>query len=160
MKGCNNMAAPFRISVVTFLFFFQHRLEGVKRAADKMMHLEAGAAGAAAAKDDKGKGKRGRMTEKAEDDILMKRAETEAAGKDVYADDLRLTVQPVCLQNGTLREYQLEVCTRTLAYTHTYTHAHTSIHQILFRFDLFLRTRYKSFREEVASKSTQCYSWK
>ena len=47
------------------------------------------------------------MTEKAEDDILLKRAETEAAGKAVYSDDLRLTVQPSCLQNGTLREYQL-----------------------------------------------------
>ena len=30
-------------------------------------------------------GKRGRMSEKAEDDILMKRAETEAAGKAVYS---------------------------------------------------------------------------
>ena len=48
------------------------------------------------------------MSEKAEDDILMKRAETEASGKDVYSDDLRLSVQPSCLQNGTLREYQLE----------------------------------------------------
>eukprot|EP00918_Siedleckia_nematoides_P067476 GHVU01146899.1.p1 GENE.GHVU01146899.1~~GHVU01146899.1.p1 ORF type:complete len:911 (+),score=240.26 GHVU01146899.1:124-2856(+) len=48
------------------------------------------------------------MSEKAEDDILMKRAETEAAGKAVYSDDLRLSVQPSVLKNGTLREYQLE----------------------------------------------------
>jgi hypothetical protein len=33
----------------------------------------------------------------------------QASGKAVFADDLRLTVQPSCLQNGTLREYQLEV---------------------------------------------------
>ena len=85
----------------------EKRLDFVKKAADKMMHLDASAA-AAGAGGDKGKGKRGRMTEKAEDDILMKRAETEAAGQNVFADDLRLTVQPSVLQNGTLREYQLE----------------------------------------------------
>jgi len=84
----------------------EKRLEGVQKAADRMNRLE-GNAGAGGAKDDKSK-KKARMSEKAEDDILMKRAETEAAGKDVYADDLRLTVQPACLQNGTLREYQLE----------------------------------------------------
>jgi SNF2 family DNA or RNA helicase len=48
------------------------------------------------------------MAEKAEDDILMKRAETEASGKAVFADDLRLTAQPSVLKNGTLRDYQLE----------------------------------------------------
>ncbi|EKX31046.1 hypothetical protein GUITHDRAFT_83481 [Guillardia theta CCMP2712] len=48
------------------------------------------------------------MSEKAEDDILIKRAETEASGKSVFADDQRLTIQPSVLQNGQLREYQLE----------------------------------------------------
>ena len=48
------------------------------------------------------------MSEKAEDDILIKRAETEASGKSVFADDQRLTTQPSVLQNGQLREYQLE----------------------------------------------------
>ena len=52
------------------------RLEFVAKTAEKMMHLEGSTA--LAGKDEKGKGKRGRMTEKAEDDILMKRAETEA----------------------------------------------------------------------------------
>ena len=72
-----------------------------------MMHLEGGASGVKV-KGDKGKGRRGRMAEQAEDDILMKRAETEASGKAVFADDLRLTAQPSVLKNGTLRDYQLE----------------------------------------------------
>ena len=71
----------------------EKRLDFVKKAADKMMHLEGAAGGAAGGKDDKGKGKRSRMSEKAEDDILTKRAELEASGKNVFADDLRLTVQ-------------------------------------------------------------------
>eukprot|EP00802_Teleaulax_amphioxeia_P001899 Tamp_01901.p1 GENE.Tamp_01901~~Tamp_01901.p1 ORF type:complete len:1009 (+),score=374.13 Tamp_01901:206-3028(+) len=48
------------------------------------------------------------MTEKAEDELLMKRAETEASGASVFADDQRLCKQPSVLQNGTLRDYQLE----------------------------------------------------
>lgn len=70
----------------------EKRLDFVKKTADKMMHLEGATAGAAG-KEEKGKGKRGRMSEKAEDDILTKRAELEASGKTVFADDLRLTVQ-------------------------------------------------------------------
>ena len=85
----------------------EKRLEFVAKTAEKMMHLEGGASGVRG-KDDKGKGRRGRMAEQAEDDILMKRAETEASGKAVFADDLRLTAQPSVLKNGTLRDYQLE----------------------------------------------------
>ena len=85
----------------------EKRLEFVAKTAEKMMHLEGGASGVAG-KDDTGKGRRRRMEEKAEDDILMKRAETEASGKAVFADDLRLTAQPSVLKNGTLRDYQLE----------------------------------------------------
>ena len=44
----------------------------------------------------------------AEDELLMKRAETEASGASVYADDQRLAKQPSVLQNGTLRDYELE----------------------------------------------------
>uniref|UniRef100_A0A6U2D0V6 Uncharacterized protein n=2 Tax=Hemiselmis andersenii TaxID=464988 RepID=A0A6U2D0V6_HEMAN len=55
-----------------------------------------------------GRGKKGRMSEKAEDELLLKRAETEASGADVYKDDERLVKQPKCLQDGTLRDYQLE----------------------------------------------------
>ena len=62
----------------------EKRLDFVKKAADKMMHIESQAAGGGAGPE-KGKGKRGRMSEKAEDDILIKRAETEASGKNVYA---------------------------------------------------------------------------
>ena len=42
-------------------------------------------------------GKRGRMSEKAEDDILMKRAETEAAGKAVRTADAAPTIPPARL---------------------------------------------------------------
>lgn len=59
------------------------RLEFVAKTAEKMMHLEGSAA--LAGKDEKGKGKRGRMTEKAEDDILMKRTETEARTQSIYS---------------------------------------------------------------------------
>ncbi|KAJ1486216.1 hypothetical protein T484DRAFT_1790515, partial [Baffinella frigidus] len=95
---------------------------------DLLMHFEP--KGGAYDTDKSTKSKRGRMTEKAEDEALMKRAETEASGKQscvwfaedealmkraeteasgtVGADDQRLTQQPSCLQNGTLRDYQLE----------------------------------------------------
>eukprot|EP00960_Hanusia_phi_P061004 764699-Hanusia_phi.AAC.2 len=99
------------------------RMEFISQQTDLLMHLESKGA---AAKDEKGdcskqdptslmellagtkKTTRGRMSEKAEDDILIKRAETEASGKSVFADDQRLTTQPSVLQNGQLREYQLE----------------------------------------------------
>mmetsp|Transcript_19667 Transcript_19667/g.40054 ORF Transcript_19667/g.40054 Transcript_19667/m.40054 type:complete len:1001 (-) Transcript_19667:199-3201(-) len=85
----------------------QKRLDFIAQQTDLLMHLEPKSA--AYQKDGDGdKKKRGRMTEKAEDELLMKRAETEASGKSVYSDDERLTVQPSVLQNGTLREYQLE----------------------------------------------------
>jgi len=67
----------------------EKRLEFVAKTAEKMMHLEGGASGVAA-KDDTGKGRRRRMEEKAEDDILMKRAETEALAKINPTDPLIL----------------------------------------------------------------------
>ncbi len=39
---------------------------------------------------------------------LRQRAEAEASGQDSAQDDYRLNKQPTVLQNGTLREYQLE----------------------------------------------------
>jgi SWI/SNF-related matrix-associated actin-dependent regulator of chromatin subfamily A member 5 len=84
----------------------QKRLDFIAKQTDLLMHFDGGKAKAAA--DGDSKSKRGRMTEKAEDELLMKRAETEASGASVFADDQRLTAQPSVLQNGTLRDYQLE----------------------------------------------------
>mmetsp|Transcript_9541 Transcript_9541/g.23280 ORF Transcript_9541/g.23280 Transcript_9541/m.23280 type:complete len:1000 (-) Transcript_9541:139-3138(-) len=83
----------------------EKRLAFIQQQTDLLMHFEP--KGGAYDTDKSTKSKRGRMTEKAEDEALMKRAETEASGT-VGADDQRLTQQPSCLQNGTLRDYQLE----------------------------------------------------
>jgi len=84
----------------------QKRLDFIAQQTDLLMHFDNKAKPAAGAGE--GKSKRGRMTEKAEDELLMKRAETEASGNSVFADDQRLSKQPSVLQNGTLRDYQLE----------------------------------------------------
>lgn len=86
------------------------RLEFIAQQTDLLMHLEpkGGSAAYNAEATKEKKGKRGRMSEKAEDELMLKRAETEASGASVFSDDERLTVQPSCLKNGTLREYQLE----------------------------------------------------
>jgi SNF2 family DNA or RNA helicase len=85
------------------------RLEFIQKQTDLLMHFEP-SKGAYSGKggEAKGRGTRGRMSEKAEDDLLLKRAETETSGDNVNADDQRLTKQPSILVNGTLREYQLE----------------------------------------------------
>ena len=85
------------------------RLEFIQQQTDLLMHFEP-SKGAYSGKggEVKGRGKRGRMSEKAEDDLMLKRAETETSGDNVNADDQRLTKQPSILSNGTLREYQLE----------------------------------------------------
>mmetsp|Transcript_59635 Transcript_59635/g.158716 ORF Transcript_59635/g.158716 Transcript_59635/m.158716 type:complete len:1056 (+) Transcript_59635:1184-4351(+) len=83
------------------------RLEFIQNQTDLLMHFEP-SKGAYQKGEAKGRGKRGRMSEKAEDDLLLKRAETETSGDNVNADDQRLTKQPSILTNGTLREYQLE----------------------------------------------------
>ena len=86
------------------------RLEFIQKQTDLLMHFEPskGAYSGKGGGEAKGSGKRGRMSEKAEDDLLLKRAETETSGDNVNADDQRLTKQPSILVNGTLREYQLE----------------------------------------------------
>jgi len=84
---------------------FQHFMSG-ERAATK----EAGAGAstdeppAAASKQSSRRGK-GRMSEKAEDELMVKNAGKED-GKD--ADSTRLTSQPACIQHGKMRPYQLE----------------------------------------------------
>ena len=84
----------------------QKRLEFISKQTDLLLHFDSNKPKVAAGGDSKSK--RGRMTEKAEDELLMKRAETEASGASVFADDQRLCKQPSVLQNGTLRDYQLE----------------------------------------------------
>jgi SWI/SNF-related matrix-associated actin-dependent regulator of chromatin subfamily A member 5 len=84
----------------------QRRLEFISKQTDLLLHFDTAKPKAAAGGESKSK--RGRMTEKAEDELLMKRAETEASGASVFADGQRLCKQPSVLQNGTLRDYQLE----------------------------------------------------
>jgi len=84
----------------------QKRLDFIAQQTDLLMHFDT--KGKAAATSGDGQSKRGRMSEKAEDELLMKRAETEASGSNVFADDQRLSKQPSVLKNGTLRDYQLE----------------------------------------------------
>ena len=48
------------------------------------------------------RGKSGRLTEAQEDSMLLK-------SDDRVHRTTRLTVQPKCIENGTLRDYQLEV---------------------------------------------------
>ena len=71
----------------------QKRLDFIASQTDLLMHFEPKGAGYQNAKEGP-KSKRGRMSEKAEDELMMKRAETEAAGNNVFADDQRLTKQP------------------------------------------------------------------
>jgi hypothetical protein len=56
----------------------EKRLKFIAQQTDLLMHFEP--KGAGYSKDAAGKSRRGRMSEKAEDEQLMKRAETEAAG--------------------------------------------------------------------------------
>ena len=84
----------------------QKRLDFIAQQTDLLMHFDMSSK--ASGGGGEGSSKRGRMTEKAEDELLMKRAETEASGKAVFADDQRLSTQPSVLQNGVLRDYQLE----------------------------------------------------
>uniref|UniRef100_A0A7S0M6D0 Uncharacterized protein n=1 Tax=Cryptomonas curvata TaxID=233186 RepID=A0A7S0M6D0_9CRYP len=82
------------------------RLEFIQKQTDLLLHFEP-SKGAYSAKTEPKGGKRGRMSEKAEDDLLLKRAETETSDS-INADEQRLTKQPSILVNGTLRDYQLE----------------------------------------------------
>jgi SWI/SNF-related matrix-associated actin-dependent regulator of chromatin subfamily A member 5 len=75
----------------------QKRLDFIASQTDLLMHFEPKGAGYQNAKEGP-KSKRGRMSEKAEDELMMKRAETEAAGNNVFADDQRLTKQPSILK--------------------------------------------------------------
>ena len=84
------------------------RLEYIQKQTDLLMHFEPnrGAYSKAADPAQGKKSNRGRMSEKAEDEALLKRAETETG--DDADGETRLTIQPTVLENGTLREYQLE----------------------------------------------------
>jgi hypothetical protein len=82
------------------------RLEFIQKQTDLLLHFEP-SKGAYSGKTEAKGGKRGRMSEKAEDDLLLKRAETETSDS-INADEQRLTKQPSILVNGTLRDYQLE----------------------------------------------------
>jgi SWI/SNF-related matrix-associated actin-dependent regulator of chromatin subfamily A member 5 len=70
---------------------------------------EAGGGKAGSSGADAGAGRRtkGRMTEKQEDELLLKAAETDAGEKPTTSAGTRLLAQPKCI-NGTLRAYQLE----------------------------------------------------
>ena len=64
--------------------------------------------GEAAGKDEKeGRRGKGRMSEKAEDDAMLRDAGTEDTAKDEYGGT-RLTAQPKCIAFGKMRAYQLE----------------------------------------------------
>ena len=61
------------------------------------------------------------MTEKAEDDILMKRAETEAAGKAVYS----VQYMPVCVCVCVFVDFMYK-CACAQTWTHKNTHEITN----------------------------------
>jgi SWI/SNF-related matrix-associated actin-dependent regulator of chromatin subfamily A member 5 len=83
------------------------RLEFIQKQTDLLLHFEPSKGAYSDKAAEKKGGKRGRMSEKAEDDLLLKRAETETSDS-INADEQRLTKQPSILVNGTLRDYQLE----------------------------------------------------
>ncbi len=95
----------------------QERLAYLMRQTDIFVHFikpdEAGsssAAGAGASSGGTGRRTKGRMTEDAEDKLMLQAAENEgqAGGSGARGGGVRLTAQPACIANGEMRAYQLE----------------------------------------------------
>ena len=79
-------------------------------AAAKEAAASADAASSAAAEAAKAAGRKakGRLTEKQEDEMMMRQEVEKEKGKAEQGDSTRLLVQPKCIQFGKMRDYQLE----------------------------------------------------
>lgn len=82
---------------------FQHFMSGERGASSAGASSDTPSAGKAEGKGRRGKG---RMSEKAEDEMMLKAAGTEE-GKE-KEESTRLTKQPACIAHGKMRDYQLE----------------------------------------------------
>ena len=85
---------------------FTHFVKGSSAAEAAESEAKATAAAAAAASSGEGRRGKGRLSEKAEDEALLRAATTGDAAS--ASEGTRLTVQPPCIAFGKMRAYQLE----------------------------------------------------